>query len=234
MRHRETLERPANAPAVGHAQRIEGEVGSIQARADDALDRQVPAVALILVLSLRSEIRDFVLDSRGRAAELPAQEVVARRARRRCGPHDAGNEFQQLRLAGPVGAGQHPAFPWPYGPADVLEDVAPAAVQTEVREAHFEVPRAGAAHRAHWITAAGREWVILCACANATAAARAPILAHLGWLGVVTCNGVAAVPVGDTGRNCAGRGAAATAERRRQNGATQPRVVLSRTVPAGA
>src|SRR5258708_22488101 len=234
MRHRETLERPANAPAVGHAQRIKGDVGSIQARPDDALDRQVPAVALILVLSLRSEIRDFVLDSKGRAAELPAQEVVARRACRRCRPPDAGAEFQQLRLAGPVGAGQHPAFPRPYGPADALEDVAPAAVQTEVREAHFEVPRAGAAHRAHWITAAGREWVILCACANATAAARAPILAHLGWLGVVTCNGVAAVPVDDTGRNSAGRGAAPTAERLRQNGTTQPRVVLPRTVPPGA
>src|ERR1700674_17130 len=163
MRHRETLERPAHAPAVGHAQRIKGDVGSIQPRPDNALDRQVPAVALILVLSLRSEIRDFVLDPKGRAAELPAEEVVARRARRRCGPHNPGNEFQQLRLAGPVRTGQHPAFPWPYGPADALEDVAPAAVQTEVREAHFEVPRAGAAHRANWITAAGREWVILCA-----------------------------------------------------------------------
>src|SRR5258708_39332090 len=115
MRHRETLERPANAPAVGHAQRIKGDVGSIQARPDDALDRQVPAVALILFLSLRSEIRDFVPDSKGRAAELPAAEVVARRACPRCGPHAARNEFPQLRLSGPAWARPPPPVPRAYG-----------------------------------------------------------------------------------------------------------------------
>src|SRR5256886_10185847 len=125
---------------------------------------------IILVLPLRPEIGDFLLDPKGRAAELPAEEVMARRARSRIRPHDAGDEFQQLRLAGAVGSGQHPAFPWPYGPADAFQDGAPAAVQAEAREAHFEIPRAGAAHRAHWITAACGGWVIL----DATRPARRP------------------------------------------------------------
>src|SRR5256885_885477 len=69
---------------------------------------------------------------------------------------------------------------------------------------------------------------------NATAAARAPILAPLGGPGVVPCHGVAAVPGDGGGRTGAGRGAAPPADRIRQDGAPQPRVVLSRTVPAGA
>src|SRR2546430_2123203 len=109
---------------------------------------------------LGPEVGDLVLDANGGAAELPAEEVLARRARRRLRPHDPGDEFQQLRLAGAVGSGQHPALPWPYGPADAFQDGAPAAVQAEAHEAHFEVPRAGAAHRAHWITAACGGWVI--------------------------------------------------------------------------
>src|SRR2546423_6188151 len=69
---------------------------------------------------------------------------------------------------------------------------------------------------------------------NATAAARAPVLAHLGGFGVVTCSGVAAVPMDGGGRKYAGRGAAPPADRLRQDGATQPRVVFSRTARAGA
>src|SRR5437660_11204032 len=102
MRHRQTPERAANATAVGPAQPIEGNVGAIQTRADDALDRHVPAVALILVLPLGPEVGDLVLDPKGGAAELPAEEVLARRARRRLRPPAPGDEFQQLPLAGAV------------------------------------------------------------------------------------------------------------------------------------
>src|SRR5256886_9180961 len=65
---------------------------------------------------------------------------------------------------------------------------------------------------------------------DASAAVRAPVLAHLGGLGVVTCTCVAAVPVDGGGRPRAGGRAAPPADRFRQNPATQPRVWLSRKI----
>src|SRR4029077_8215196 len=69
---------------------------------------------------------------------------------------------------------------------------------------------------------------------NATAADRAPVLAHLGGFGIVTCSGVAVATMDGGGGKSTGRDAAPSADRLRQDGATQPRVVLSRTVRAGA
>src|SRR5205807_4291669 len=99
----------------------ERNIGSIQAGPDDTLDRHVPAVALVLVLALGSEIGDLLLHLGGGAAAFAAEEVMADRARRGRGPDSARDELQQLRLSGPVGASQHPAFPGPNGPADVLQ-----------------------------------------------------------------------------------------------------------------
>src|SRR5207302_1401431 len=73
----------------------------------------------------------------------------------------ARDQLQQLRLSGPVGASQHPAFPGPNGPADVLQDASTGAVQAHVLEAHLEISRGGMAHPGNWITVAVLGWVIL-------------------------------------------------------------------------
>src|SRR5437762_4887460 len=69
---------------------------------------------------------------------------------------------------------------------------------------------------------------------NATAAARAPLLAHVGRAGVASFGGAAAIPVDRVPWGAAGEAPAPPADRIRQNRTAQPRAVFPGALPCGA
>ena len=151
MRNAEGCEHGADAARIRCGGALERDVGAIQAGARDALGAHVPAVALVLVLALRAQVGDLLLDPERAGAVLPPDPVMQRGARCRSGPHQARYDFQQLCLAGAVRAGHDPTLCRPDRPVDVTQNRAASALQVQMREAHLELVSIGAAHARHWI-----------------------------------------------------------------------------------
>src|SRR5690348_14655684 len=114
-------------------------VGTMNARCHDLLDRMVPAVARVPVLTLRPDVFDLVLHLLRGAPQLALPAVVAYLAAGRCGPNGARDELQQLGFPGTIRTGQHPSLTGTNGPAHIIEHSPPATIQADVFESHLDV-----------------------------------------------------------------------------------------------
>ena len=138
---REIRQRPAHGAACLRVGRIEQDVGAEMPGCDDALDRRVPAVAVVAVLALRTEIGHLGKRILRGVLPLAAEPVAAPLAARRFRPDRACHELEQLRLARTVGAEEQPALARRDLPPDVAQHGAAATVEVDVRELDREMAR---------------------------------------------------------------------------------------------
>ena len=89
---------------------IEWDVGVEESGTDDVPDREVPLVALVLVLALRAKIRDAGACLAGLVVTLTAHSVDAALEACRRGPQVAPQQLEQHRLARAVGPRHQPAL----------------------------------------------------------------------------------------------------------------------------
>src|SRR6185369_4115497 len=104
----------------------------------------IPTVTLVFVLTLGPDITDLFLHFEGRGKSLTAPAIAPRavcHSRRRVrisgrGPDGSRDYLQQLSLARPVAAGEHPALPRLHGPTDIMQNVPSLPLERQVFEAH--------------------------------------------------------------------------------------------------
>src|SRR6185312_1185272 len=111
----------------------------MDAGSDHLLDGVIPAVARISILALGTDVPDLVLYLMGGTPQLALPVVVADLAAGRRRPYRAGDELQQLGLPGAVRTCQHPPLAGTDGPAHILENPPPVAIEAHAVQAHCDV-----------------------------------------------------------------------------------------------
>src|SRR5690349_21846187 len=99
---------------------------------------EVPLVMFVAVLALGTDIGDLLGHSRGSFEDFPAQSVPTRAAIG-LGPDGAGDELEQLRLAGAVAADQQPALPGPDPPRHPAQHGPVTAIEIDAVEGDGDV-----------------------------------------------------------------------------------------------
>src|SRR5262249_18480709 len=103
-------------------------VSTMHTGADDLRDCVIPAIALVFVLPLRTDVADLFLHAVGARESLIAPVVDTRLPACWCRPNGPGYQFQQLRLARTVTTRQNPTLAGLDAPADVVQHFAPATL----------------------------------------------------------------------------------------------------------
>src|SRR6185295_3050618 len=120
----EALEKPLSVATLPCVESLEHDVGAMDAGADQLEHGQIPLVALVLVLALGTNVRNQLLRAERLAVTHLAYDIAAPATSGRCRPDIARDQFQQLGLAGAVGAEQRPSLARANAPIDVAKNVA--------------------------------------------------------------------------------------------------------------
>src|SRR5580700_6073270 len=140
MLDREGCQSAVDAPVICTAERMQRNVGVMQAGADDPSHREVPTVSFIFVLALGADITDLLLHLARRRPIFSMPQVTARCVRARRRPHRTGHELQELRFTGAVRPRENPALPWTDSPAHIAQDAAARPRESDALELHIDVP----------------------------------------------------------------------------------------------
>ena len=102
--------------------------------AHDLARAEVPLVVFVAVLPLRADVGDFFAHAGGHVEVLAAPAIAAQLVARGFGPHAAGEQLEQLRLAGAIAADEQPALSGLDAPVHIAQHRALAAIEVDAPE----------------------------------------------------------------------------------------------------